>query len=134
MCVCCVYVCVLCVHVCVLCACGLVGVWVGVVQCVVHLCVCVHTPPSLPHLSTSGGGVLAHTILGVQYDHVLGETHFLVLDPHYTGGEDMRTILNKGWCGWKGVDFWSKQVCVRVCGMCVCVACACVHACEYHSG
>ena len=84
-----------------------------------------HTP-SLPHLSTSGGGVLAHTILGVQYDHVLGETQFLILDPHYTGGEDMRTILNKGWCGWKGVDFWSKQVCTSVC-VCVCV---CVRVCS----
>lgn len=73
---------------------------------------CTHALPSLP---PSGGGVLAHTILGVQYDQVLGETRFLILDPHYTGGEDMRTILNKGWCGWKGVDFWNKQVCCVCC-------------------
>ena len=69
----------------------------------------------LSSLSPSGGGVLAHTILGVQYDEVLGETHFLILDPHYTGGEVMRTILNKGWCGWKGVEFWSKQAYYNLC-------------------
>ena len=93
-----------------------------------HFASCLSSPslpssllPRSSFLPPSGGGVLAHTILGVQYDEVLGETHFLILDPHYTGGEDMRTILNKGWCGWKGVDFWSKQVnkccvwCVYVC-------------------
>ncbi|XP_071561183.1 ufm1-specific protease 2-like isoform X2 [Temnothorax nylanderi] len=31
-----------------------------------------------------GGGVLAHTILGVSYDENSGEGKFLILDPHYT--------------------------------------------------
>lgn len=33
-----------------------------------------------------GGGVLAYTLLGVQFDELTGEAAFLILDPHYTGG------------------------------------------------
>ena len=51
---------------------------------------------------------------------------FLVLDPHYTGQDDITLILKKvrvhdiscqplclllqGWCGWKPVAFWDKTV------------------------
>ena len=42
-----------------------------------------------------GGGVLAHTILGVCYNDQTGEIKFLVLDPHYTGKDDTNTIINK---------------------------------------
>jgi hypothetical protein len=34
-----------------------------------------------------GGGVLAYTLLGVAFDEVTGSAAFLILDPHYTGGE-----------------------------------------------
>jgi hypothetical protein len=33
-----------------------------------------------------GGGVLAYTLLGVQFDELTGDAAFLILDPHYTGG------------------------------------------------
>lgn len=33
-----------------------------------------------------GGGVLAYTLLGVQFDESTGDCAFLILDPHYTGG------------------------------------------------
>jgi len=56
-----------------------------------------------------GGGVLAHTILGVAYNEDSGESKFLVLDPHYTGDENIRTIVDKGWCDWKPVSFWDKN-------------------------
>ncbi|VDO79589.1 unnamed protein product [Heligmosomoides polygyrus] len=56
-----------------------------------------------------GGGQLAHTILGVDFDENTGECQFLVLDPHYTGSEDLKTILAKGWCGWKPATFWCPQ-------------------------
>ena len=42
-----------------------------------------------------GGGQLAHTILGVEFNEKTGGLRFLVLDPHYTGGEDLKTILSK---------------------------------------
>ena len=42
-----------------------------------------------------GGGVLAHTILGVCYNDQTGEIKFLILDPHYTGKDDINTIINK---------------------------------------
>lgn len=43
----------------------------------------------------TGGGVLAHTILGVAYDEMTGDISFLILDPHYTGGEDIKIIQDK---------------------------------------
>ena len=48
-----------------------------------------------PYLSAVGGGVLAHTILGVDFNDVTGDIKFLILDPHYTGGEDLKTIQDK---------------------------------------
>ncbi|KAK6626156.1 hypothetical protein RUM43_006462 [Polyplax serrata] len=62
-----------------------------------------------------GGGVLAHTIIGVDYNKNTGEIKFLILDPHYTGGEDLGVILKKGWCGWKGPDFWKKDAFYNMC-------------------
>ncbi|XP_077671682.1 ufm1-specific protease 2 isoform X7 [Eretmochelys imbricata] len=62
-----------------------------------------------------GGGILAHTILGVAWNEVTGHTKFLILDPHYTGAEDLHVILEKGWCGWKGPDFWSKDAYYNLC-------------------
>lgn len=62
-----------------------------------------------------GGGVLAHTILGVDYNQSTGKIKFLILDPHYTGGEDLHIIQSKGWCGWKGVDFWDKRAFYNMC-------------------
>lgn len=62
-----------------------------------------------------GGGVLAHTILGVCFSEVTGETKFLILDPHYTGDEDLKVIHTKGWCGWKGTKFWDQNAYYNLC-------------------
>lgn len=62
-----------------------------------------------------GGGVLAHTILGVDFNDVTGDLKFLILDPHYTGSEDLKVIQDKGWCGWKGLDFWDKTAHYNLC-------------------
>ncbi|KAJ8553970.1 hypothetical protein K7X08_024648 [Anisodus acutangulus] len=48
-----------------------------------------------------GGGVLAYTLLGVDYNDASGDCAFLILDPHYTGSDDSKKIVNAGWCGWK---------------------------------
>ena len=40
-----------------------------------------------------GGGQLAYTLLGVDYNELTGECAFLILDPHYTGGEDVKSIV-----------------------------------------
>lgn len=48
-----------------------------------------------------GGGVLAYTLLGVDYNEASGDCAFLILDPHYTGADDLKKIVNSGWCGWK---------------------------------
>ncbi|GAB1861316.1 Probable Ufm1-specific protease 2 [Camponotus japonicus] len=78
-------------------------------------------PQLISHFDTQGtpvmigGGVLAHTILGVSYDESSGEGKFLILDPHYTGTEHLPTIINKGWCGWKTRDFWRKDAFYNMC-------------------
>eukprot|EP01122_Echinamoeba_exundans_P007951 TRINITY_DN2545_c0_g1_i1.p1 TRINITY_DN2545_c0_g1~~TRINITY_DN2545_c0_g1_i1.p1 ORF type:complete len:377 (+),score=10.95 TRINITY_DN2545_c0_g1_i1:555-1685(+) len=51
-----------------------------------------------------GGGVLAYTLLGVAIP--LGsmdvtKAQFLILDPHYVGPSDTRTIISQGWFGWR---------------------------------
>jgi hypothetical protein len=48
-----------------------------------------------------GGGVLAYGLLGIDWNSATGEVSYLILDPHYTGCEDMKTIIKNGWCGWK---------------------------------
>ncbi|KAF6176990.1 hypothetical protein GIB67_027790 [Kingdonia uniflora] len=48
-----------------------------------------------------GGGVLAYTLLGVDYNEASGNCAFLILDPHYTGNDELKKIVNGGWCGWK---------------------------------
>ncbi|KAL7601803.1 hypothetical protein Lser_V15G21368 [Lactuca serriola] len=57
-----------------------------------------------------GGGVLAYTLLGVDYNEASGDCAFLILDPHYTGSDDLKKIVNGGWCGWKkAVDSKGKR-------------------------
>ena len=73
--------------------------------------------------SIAGGGVLAHTILGVEWDEATGDTRWLILDPHYTGSDwDNKTgkpniahMQSKGWVGWKGPDFWVKTAFYNMC-------------------
>jgi len=52
-------------------------------------------------LSSTGGGVLAYTLLGVDWNRETGGIRFLILDPHYTGADDIDTVIAKGWCAWK---------------------------------
>lgn len=62
-----------------------------------------------------GGGVLAHTILGVDYDKESDVAKFLVLDPHYPGEDNLQIIQSKGWCGWKTANFWKKGTFYNMC-------------------
>lgn len=62
-----------------------------------------------------GGGVLAHTILGVDFNSNTGELKFLILDPHFTGADDLQVVQNKGWCGWKRTNFWDKTSYYNLC-------------------
>lgn len=62
-----------------------------------------------------GGGVLAHTIIGVDFNEKNGDTSYLILDPHYTGSEDPSYITKKGWCGWKKNAFWDKSAFYNLC-------------------
>ncbi|DBB11189.1 TPA: hypothetical protein ACH3X3_006641 [Trebouxia sp. C0006] len=48
-----------------------------------------------------GGGVLAYTLLGISHNERTGECAFLILDPHYTGDEDLSKIQHGQWVAWK---------------------------------
>lgn len=62
-----------------------------------------------------GGGVLAHTILGVAWNPESGDINYLILDPHFTGHEDLALIQKQGWCGWKGPSFWNSKAYYNLC-------------------
>lgn len=40
-----------------------------------------------------GGGVLAFTMLGIDWNPETGQIKFLILDPHYTGSEDCEILI-----------------------------------------
>eukprot|EP00941_MAST-03F_sp_MAST-3F-sp1_P002274 g2274.t1 len=42
-----------------------------------------------------GGGALAFTLLGVAFQPSTGDARFLILDPHYTGADDLSVIQRK---------------------------------------
>ena len=62
-----------------------------------------------------GGGVLAYTLLGVDYNGDTGECKYLILDPHYVGADNLNTILQKGWCAWKGNDIFRNECFYNLC-------------------
>ncbi|EFA77805.1 hypothetical protein PPL_09303 [Heterostelium album PN500] len=63
-----------------------------------------------------GGGVLAYTLLGVDFNSETGESRYLILDPHYTGDpENIKLIKEKGWCGWKGPELFRKDAFYNFC-------------------
>jgi len=62
-----------------------------------------------------GGGVLAYTLLGIDFNEQTGDIRFLILDPHYTGPDEVGQIQAKQWCGWKGVDLFVKTAFYNLC-------------------
>eukprot|EP00929_Paragymnodinium_shiwhaense_P015306 TRINITY_DN123379_c0_g1_i1.p1 TRINITY_DN123379_c0_g1~~TRINITY_DN123379_c0_g1_i1.p1 ORF type:complete len:569 (-),score=53.32 TRINITY_DN123379_c0_g1_i1:62-1768(-) len=56
-----------------------------------------------------GVGQKAFTCVGLCHDPPSGKVAFLIVDPHYTGVDDLGTILSKGWVGWKKLEFFAKE-------------------------
>jgi Ufm1-specific protease 2 len=48
-----------------------------------------------------GGGVLAYTLLGIDYNAETGDCAFLILDPHFTGADEIGKIISGQWVAWK---------------------------------
>jgi hypothetical protein len=84
-------------------------------------------PQMLQHLQTQGTPIMmgvgqrAFTLVGVCYDGASGEAAFLIVDPHYTGADELKKILDKGWVGWKKIDFFKKEVAQAESGFINCV-------------
>eukprot|EP01041_Mallomonas_annulata_P006409 gene6409-12960_t len=71
-----------------------------------------------------GGGNLAFTLLGIDWNSSTGDVKFLILDPHYTGADDLVSIQKKpcmmeGYkatpCGWRSADSFSKTSFYNLC-------------------
>lgn len=56
-----------------------------------------------------GGGYLAYGLLGVDWNENTGECRYLILDPHYTGSENIKKIVKDGWCGWKDASLFKAE-------------------------
>ena len=57
----------------------------------------------LTHWFVNCLGELAFTLLGVDFNDQSGEIRYLIMDPHYTGADDLTQIQPK-WVGWKSAD------------------------------
>ncbi|XP_073999182.1 UFM1 specific peptidase 2 isoform X2 [Rhodnius prolixus] len=65
-----------------------------------------------------GGGNLAHTIIGVEFNEDSGDIMFLILDPHFVLAGDkpqLTQIQTKGGVFWKGVNFWTAKNFYNLC-------------------
>uniref|UniRef100_A0A224XKS4 Putative ufm1-specific protease 2 n=1 Tax=Panstrongylus lignarius TaxID=156445 RepID=A0A224XKS4_9HEMI len=65
-----------------------------------------------------GGGNLAHTILGIDFNEESGAIMFLILDPHFVASGDknyLTLIQTKGGVFWKGLHFWSQNNFYNLC-------------------
>lgn len=71
-----------------------------------------------------GGANLAFTLLGIDYNESSGECAFLILDPHYTGLENLETIQRKAMqlegykaipCGWRKASSFAKNSFYNLC-------------------
>ena len=59
--------------------------------------------------------MLAYTLLGVDFNDETGDCNFLILDPHYGGAENPKTIIDKGWCQWKGPKIFLENTFYNFC-------------------
>jgi hypothetical protein len=62
-----------------------------------------------------GGGQLAYTLLGISYNESSDKVMFLILDPHYTGKDELPQIQKKGWCGWKDISLFKESYFYNLC-------------------
>mmetsp|Transcript_85699 Transcript_85699/g.245962 ORF Transcript_85699/g.245962 Transcript_85699/m.245962 type:complete len:581 (-) Transcript_85699:120-1862(-) len=71
-------------------------------------------PQMLNHLATEGtpimmgAGQYAYTLVGLCFDSASGEAGFMIVDPHYTGKDELKNITQKGWVGWKNLEWFEK--------------------------
>jgi hypothetical protein len=68
--------------------------------------------------------MLAFTILGVDYNDKSGDCQFLILDPHYTGADELRAVQSKAVAmegyracavSWRGGDSFAATAFYNLC-------------------
>jgi len=80
-----------------------------------------HTRQLIDHFTSQGtpvmigGGQLAYTLLGIDYNEKTGKVLFLILDPHYTGKDELGAIQKKGWCAWKDGSLFKEKYFYNLC-------------------
>lgn len=68
---------------------------------------------------------MAHTILGVAWSETTGQIRYLILDPHYTGAEDLQVITDK---------VTVINTCICLCKVYTFMACTVLNVCLSVSG
>ena len=67
-----------------------------------------------------GGGVLAYTLLGVDFNERTGQCAFLILDPHYTGADDLKRVQSgTPWVGRSSLRFVAALICWSHAALCM---------------
>jgi len=56
-----------------------------------------------------GGNQLSFGLLGIDFNAATGDARFLILDPHYTGADNLNAIITKRWCAWHSADLFNKD-------------------------
>lgn len=54
-------------------------------------------------------------MLGIDYNDKTGEAMFLILDPHYTGSDNIKNIIEKGGVSWKKSDMFLSNTFYNFC-------------------
>jgi hypothetical protein len=62
-----------------------------------------------------GGGVYAYTLLGIDWNSENNDVRFLILDPHYTASDNIKTIIEKGGISWRKVDMFLPDTFYNFC-------------------
>jgi len=56
-----------------------------------------------------GVGDLAFGLVGISVDDKTGDTSYLVVDPHYTGADNIKSVIDGKWVGWKKISFFKER-------------------------
>lgn len=62
-----------------------------------------------------GGGVYAYTLLGIDWNQMTNDVRFLILDPHYTASDNIKTIIEKGGVSWKKIEMFLPDTFYNFC-------------------
>jgi hypothetical protein len=55
-----------------------------------------------------GGDLYAYTLLGIELNEKTNEARYLILDPHFQGSDNIKTIIDKQGIQWKKKEIFKE--------------------------